>query len=275
MRAIGIHLNPELRRDDPPGRSAVAEIAPDGRLAGVQMCRSDAEIRMAVGDAPALVVIDAPIAVPADAMGRREVEHVLAWLDIPAFPVTATRLEKVHGGARGPALVDGLPPGHVAVEGLPDHVIRQLMWEREHPMGAPPMGLADYRAAWLDVRPPSFRPRGGRARNDGLAPARDVLALGCDLANWPAPDRTGDLADLDEAAAIDAVACAITAHRCLHGPPDSWARIGTPDRGVVVVPAGADLIDRAQVNIARLREEGTIAMPGEVAGGAVGPAHSW
>lgn len=275
MRAIGIHLNPDLRRDEPPGRSAVAEVAPDGRLMGVWMCRSDAEIRTAVGTSPALVLVDAPIVVPADTVGRRDVEHVLAWLDIPAFPVTPARLAKVHGGARGPELVAGLDRAHVTAEAVPDHVIRQLMWEQDHPVGSPPLGLADYRAAWLDVRPPAFRPRGGRARNDGLAPARDVLGRACDLAAWPAPDRTGDLADLDEAAAIDAVACAITAHRCLHGPEGSWARIGTADRGVVILPAGPDLIARAQVNIARLRDEGTIAMPGEVAGEAVGPAHSW
>ena len=108
-----------------------------------------------------------------------------------------------------------------------------------------------------------------------VAPARAVLADAADLAAWPAPERTGDLAALDEAAAIDAVACAITAHRCLHGPADSWARIGTADSGRVLIPAGPDLIARAVVNIARLADEGSIAMPREVAGGAVGPAHSW
>lgn len=274
MRAVGIHLNPEMRRDDPPGRSAVAEIGADGGLVAVRMCRTDAEIRDLVGDLPALVVIDAPVAVPDGAGGRRDAEEVLAWLDIPAFPVTRARLEKVHGGARGPRL-EALLTGHQVVEGIPDQVIRQLLWEREHPVGSPPLGLAEYRAAWLGVRPPAFRPRGGRARHDGLAPARDVLADAADLANWPAPERTGDLAALDEAAAIDAVACAITAHRCLCGPPDAWARIGSAEGGRFLIPAGPDLITRARVNIARLAEEGSIAIPLEVAGGAVGPAHSW
>ena len=274
MRAVGIHLNPEMRRDDPPGRSAVAEIGADGVLRSVQMCRSDGEIVALVGDSPAVVVIDAPIAIPHGTAGRRDMEQVLAWLDIPAFPVTRARLEKVYGGARGPGLRAQMPD-HTVVEGIPDQVIRQLLWEREHPMGTPPLGLADYRAAWLGVRAPAFRPRGGRARHDGLAPARAVLADAADLAAWPAPERTGDLAALDEAAAIDAVACAITAHRCLHGPADSWARIGTADSGRVLIPAGPDLIARAVVNIARLADEGSIAMPREVAGGAVGPAHSW
>ena len=35
MRAVGIHLNPEMRRDDPPGRSAVAEIGADGVRLGI------------------------------------------------------------------------------------------------------------------------------------------------------------------------------------------------------------------------------------------------
>jgi hypothetical protein len=263
-----------MRRDDPPGRSAVAEIAPDGALAGVRMCRSDAEIIQAVGADAALVVIDAPIAVPDGPAGRRDVEQVLAWLDIPAFPVTAARLQKVHGGARGPGVAQALG-GHRVVEGIPDQVIRQLMWEDEHPIGSPPVGLAEYRAAWLGLRPPAFRPRGGRARHDGLAPAKQVLAGALDLSAWPVAERSGDLGALDEAAAIDAVACALTAARCLHGADDTWARIGTADGGMVLIPAGPDLIGRAAVNIARLLDEGTIAMPPEVAGKAVGPAHSW
>lgn len=274
VRAVGIHLNPEMGRDEPPGRSAVAEITSQGALLGVQMCRTDEEICAAVGESPALLVVDAPIAIPDGPGGRRDVEQVLAWLDIPAFPVTRARMEKVHGGARGPALAAALS-AHTTVEGIPDQVLRQLLWEREHPIGSAALGLADYRAQWLGVRAPAFRPRGGRARHDGLAPARDVLADAVDLAAWPAPGRTGDLAALDEAAAIDAAACAITAYRCLHGTADSWARIGTANGGRVLIPACPDLIERAVVNIARLADEGSIAMPLEVAGGAVGPAHSW
>lgn len=264
-----------MRRHDAPGRSAVAVIASSGVLEGVRMCRSDAEIAAALGDSAALVVIDAPIVVPAAVTGRRDMEHVLAWLDIPAFPVSGARLDKVHGGARGPGLVAALSPTAVAVEGLPDQVLRQLLWERAHPIGSPPLGLAEYRVEWQGVRAPAFRPRGGRARNDGLVPARALLADAADLRAWPAAERTGDLADLDEAAAIDAVACAITAHRVLHGAPGTWARIGSRDAGQVVIAAGPDLIHRAHVNMARLREEGTIGIPPEVAGEAVGPADSW
>ena len=274
MRAVGIHLNPEMRRDDPPGRSAVAEIDPDGALRTVHMCRRDEEIVALTGNSPALVVIDAPIAIPDDTAGRRDVEQVLAWLDIPAFPVTRTRLEKVHGGARGPGL-RALMAGHTMVEGIPDQVIRQLLWEREHPIGAPPLGLADYRAAWLGVRAPAFRPRGGRARNDGLAPAREVLADAADLTAWPAPERTGDLAALDEAAAIDAVACALLARRCVDGPGDRWALVGDAAAGRIALAACPEMIERAGINIARLRDEGTINIAAEVAGARVGPPQSW
>lgn len=266
---------PDMTRVDPPGRSAVAEIGPTGDLLGVQMCSSNEEIAATVGASPALVVIDAPVMIPPDTNGRRDMEHVLAWLDIPAFPVTPARMVTVHGGARGAILAALLPPAQIVVEGIPDQVIRQLLWERDHEPGSAPLGLAAYRAAWLDVRPPAFRPRGGRARNDGLIPARMILADGADLSAWPEPERTGDLAALDEAAAIDATACAVTAHRCLHGDGDRWARIGSNDRGVVIIPADPDLIARAEVNIARLTDERTIAIALEVAGRAVGPPQSW
>ncbi|MBM3665245.1 MAG: DUF429 domain-containing protein, partial [Actinobacteria bacterium] len=133
VRAVGIHLLQDARLGDAPGRSAVAEITPDNSLSGVHMCRSDGEIVEAAGDEPALVLVDAPIVIPG-VKGRRDAEHVLAWLDIAAFPVTATRMEKAYGGARGVALCAALAEaGHVVAEALPDQVLRQLMWEREHP----------------------------------------------------------------------------------------------------------------------------------------------
>ncbi len=275
MRAVGIHLNPDLTRDDPPGQSAVAEIAAGGVLVAVRMCRSNAEIVAVVGASPALVLIDAPVVIPATTVGRRDLEHVLTWLDIPAFPVTSERIQKVHGGVRGPLLAAALPSTLVVAESFPDQVLRQLLWERLHPAGSPPLGLADYRTGWIEVRTPTFRPRGGRARNDGIAPTRAILADVLDLAAWPLPERSGDLAALDEAAVIDAVAAAFAAHRCLHAPGDRWVRIGTAERGQVVMPANPDLIARAEVNIARLRDEGTINIPLAVAGRAVGPPQSW
>jgi hypothetical protein len=275
VRAVGVHLVQDARRGDAPGRSAVAEITPDRRVSGVWMCRSDEDVVEAVGADRALVLVDAPLAIP-DVRGKRDAEQVLAWLDIPAFPVTPDRMMKVHGGARGPEIALRLQrAGHVAAEALPDQVLRQLLWEREHPDGSPPLGLAAYRSAWLGVRPPAFRPRGGRARNEGLLPARDTLAAAIDLGAWPSSDREGDLADLDEAAVIDAVACAALALRCIEGPGHRWARIGTREAGCIVLAAGPDLIERARVNGNRLADEGAIGIPREVAGDEVGPPESW
>jgi predicted nuclease with RNAse H fold len=275
VRAVGVHLVQDARRHDAPGRSAVAEITPDMTLSGVRMCRSDEDVLTAVGPGSALVLVDAPLAVP-DVRGKRDAEQVLAWLDIPAFPVTPERMMKVHGGARGPGLAERLrQQGHVPAEALPDQVLRQLMWEREHPEGSSSIGLAAYRAAWLGVRAPAFRPRGGRARNEGLGPARGILAGTLDLGAWPPASREGDLADLDEAAAIDAVACAVLARRCLEGRGDRWARIGSRDAGCVILAAGPDLIARARVNIDRLTGDGAIGIPREVAGDEVGPPESW
>lgn len=275
MRAVGIHLVQDARRGEAPARSAVAEVAPDNRLSGVRMCRSDGEIVDAVGTGTALVLVDAPLAVP-DVRGRRDAEHVMAWLDIPAFPVTPARMRTVHGGARGPALAQALEErGHVVAEALPDQVLRQLMWERAHPPDAAPLDLARYRAEWLAVRPPAFRPRGGRARHDGLAPARQIIDGAVAASRWPAPDRQGDLAALDEAAAIDAAACAVLAHRCATAPGDRWAVIGDPAAGRIVLAACPEMIARAGINISRLRGEGTIGIRPEVAGSDLGPPQSW
>jgi len=275
VRAVGVHLVQDARRDDAPGRSAVAEITPDNCLSGVRMCRSDEDIIEAVGTGPALVLVDAPLAVP-EVRGKRDAEQVLAWLDIPAFPVTPQRMTKVHGGARGPGVAERLrQEGHVPAEAIPDQVLRQLMWEQEHPEGSPPVGLEAYRSAWLGVRAPAFRPRGGRARNDGLAPARAILTGAVDPTAWPPPGRDGDLADLDEAAVIDAVACAALARRCIEDRESTWARIGTRDAGCILLAAGPDLIARARVNIDRLLGDGAITIPREVAGDEVGPPQSW
>lgn len=239
------------------------------------MCRSDEDILGSLGRDPALVLVDAPLMVP-DGAGRRDVEHVLAWLDIPAFPVSGARMQTVYGGTRGARLAAALAGGpHVLAETIPDQVLRQLLWERRQPPGAAPLGLAEYRARWLGVRPPAFRPRGGRAHPEGLGPARDLLADAADLTAWPAPTRDGDLAALDEAAAIDATACAVAAHRCRHGDPTRWVLIGTALRGRMVLPGDLDLAERAKVNATRLAREGVISIPADVAGQGAGTPQSW
>ncbi len=244
-------------------------------LSEVRMCRTAAEIVGSVGDDPALVLVDAPLAVP-EVRGRRDAEHVLAWLDVAAFPVTPARMQAVHGGAPGVDLAAALAArGHVVAEALPDQVLRQAMWEQQHPPDDPPLDMGAYRAAWLGVRPPPFRPRGGRARHDGLAPARALLEPRADLSAWPRSGRSGDLAALDEAAVIDAVACATLARRCLDAPGDRWAVIGDARAGRVVLSACPELIARARTHIERLRTEGTITISATIAGTDLGPPPLW
>ena len=110
--------------------------------------------------------------------GRRDVEAVLAWCDVAAFPVSRRRLETVHGGARG---VDARARARAPGPGprwrpSPTRCCARSPGSATHPPGAPAMDLAEYRAAWIGVRAPVYRPKGiGRARPHGhprrLAPA--------------------------------------------------------------------------------------------------------
>ncbi len=145
------------------------------------------------------------------------------------------------------------------VETLPGHVLRQLLWEREHPLGAPPLPLADYRALWLPLRPPEYRPKGaGRARPAGLLPAHRLLAEVVDLGGWVPAADTDDWGAIHDAACLDAIACAYAAWRLQALGDAASVTVGTPERGLVVLPADANLRDRLALNLERLREEGAV-----------------
>lgn len=258
MRTVGVHLVQPLGHGDSPRRSCVAELDRDARLVGLAHPDGDDAVLAAVGSAPALVAVDAPLAVP-DGGGRRDVETVLSWLDVPVFPSSRGRLTRLHGGIRGEALAAALTAaGHTPREAVPDLVLRQLMWEASRPGHPEPVPLGDYREAWLGLRAPRYRAKGvGRATPAGRAPAREILATAVHLGDWrphPAPD---DWDAIRDAAVIDAVACALAAWRCVHAPGSS-VTIGTPERGIVVSPADANLRERLTVNLDRLRGEGTI-----------------
>src|SRR5207342_1083246 len=100
MRYLGLHLLPTLRLVGTPRRSCLAEVDADGLLLDLRLLDGDDEIVAALPPGPALLGVDAPLAVPNEE-GRRDAEHVLAWCDVPAFPTSARRLRAVHGGARG------------------------------------------------------------------------------------------------------------------------------------------------------------------------------
>ncbi len=258
MRVVGIHLLQTIALIGSPRRSAVARIAADGRLEALALASDDAEVAAAVPADAGWVVVDAPLAVPNED-GRRDAERVLSWCDVPAFPVSRRRLERVHGGARGVALAPALArPGREVRETLPDLVLRELEWERRHPPDAAALDLADYRPAWLGVRPPRYRPKGaGRARPEGMARAHDLLAGVLDLAGWE-PGGGGDWEALHDAARLDAICCAYAGLRLARGEA---VTVGGPGAAGLVVPADANLRARIGLTVGRLAAEGAISGP--------------
>src|SRR5262245_3786682 len=260
MRVAGIHLLQRLDLVGSPRRSAVAVVDGDGRLEALEAADGDDEVAAAVPDDASWVVVDAPLAVP-NAEGSREAERVLAWCDVPAFPVSRRRLDVVFGGARGVILAPALArPGRELRETLPDLVLRELEWERDHPPGAPALDLAAYRTAWLGVRAPAYRPKGGgRARPAGMARARELLAAVLDLGGWAPDAGADDWGALHDAARLDALCCAYAALRLARG--EGSATVGGPATGWVAFPADANLRGRVDLTLPRPRAEGTVGAP--------------
>ncbi len=234
----------------------LARVDDAGRLVSLDTAGPDAEVIALVAAAGAdSLVVDAPLAVP-DAVGRRDVETVLAWCDVPTFPVSARRLEQVFGGARGVSLAPALAEATGAVgETVPDQVLRQIIWEQTHPVGVPAIDLADYRAEWVAVRPPVYRAKGaGRARPEGTLAAWRLLSDVLDLGGWtPDAAPVDDWAAIDDAARIDALCCAYAALRGRSA--DGHVAIGATGRGRMVLPADANLRARVALTLERMREE--------------------
>jgi predicted nuclease with RNAse H fold len=258
---VGIHLLQPLELVASRRRSAVARVDDGGRLVGLELAGADEEILALVPPETAAVAVDAPLEVPNEA-GRRDVERVLEWCDVAAFPVSRRRLRQVHGGARGVSLAPALgAPGRIVLEALPDQVLRQIAWEREHPAGTPAIDLGDYREAWVVLRAPSYRPKGaGRARPPGIVPAWRLLGEVLDLAGWlPAPEPD-DWGALDDAARLDALCCAYAARRATDAGGAGAALVGAPGLGQVTLVADANLRERLAITLDRLRGEGTVAI---------------
>src|SRR5690606_16836548 len=109
-------------------------------------------------------------------------------------------------------------PGRLLLEALPDQVLRQIQWERDHPPDAPAIDLLDYRTAWIGVRAPVYRPKGtGRARPDGTLAAWRILGEAVDLGGWARGGPADDWAAIADAARVDAICCAYAALRAVRG----------------------------------------------------------
>lgn len=261
MSVVGIHLLQALDLIGSPRRSAIACVDDAGSVVTLELVDENDELLAGIPADAAWLCVDAPLAVP-NLDGSRDAERILAWCDIPAFPVSRRRLERVHGGARGVTLAPSLSRrGRSVRETLPDLVLRELDWEGEHPPDSAAMALADYRRAWLGVRAPAYRPKGrGRARPAGLEPARALLAAVMDLGGW-APSHDGsDWDAVHDAARLDALCCAYAALRLARG--QGTATIGDPASGHVAFPADANLRGRVDLTLRRLAGEGAIGPRG-------------
>ena len=254
----GIHLLQGLELVATPRRSAVARLDDAGRLTALDLAATDDEIAALVeGDGLTAVAVDAPLHVPNEA-GRRDCEAVAAWCDVAAFPSSRRRLAQVHGGLRGEALAPRLAaPGRALLEALPDQVLREIAWEREHPPDVPPIDLIDYRTAWIGVRAPVYRPKGtGRARPDGTLAAWRLLDAVVDLGGWAPGAPTDDWAAIADAARVDAICCAYAALRHVRGSAASIESGGAQ----LTLPADANLAARVAMTLERLRGEGAIGI---------------
>lgn len=244
-----------------PRVSCLAGVDADGVLCQLALVDSDDQLLAAVPESVAVLAVDAPLVVD-NAAGQRAVEHLLAWLDAPAFPTSVGRLTQLYGGLRGVALRDSLDArcGRL-VECLPDLVLRELAWETRHPPTDAALDLAEYRAAWLGIRAPRYRPKGrGRAVPGGRAPAAALLARVLDLAGWlPTPDPD-DWQAIADAARLDAIACAYAAWR-LATTPQHMLVLGDPS-APLAVPADANLRARAELHLARLGRPSPPRSPG-------------
>lgn len=252
--SAGLHLEqrPEGERERRP--SVLVTLSADGRLLTLQHLDSDEEIAAAV-PAGLPLAVDAPLAVPNDA-GSRDAERVLAWLDVPVFPSARRRLLSLYGGIRGEDLRATLAAqaGRV-VESLPDATLRQLARERDGGPGAD--DLLAYRESWLAIRAPRYRPKGpGRADARGCVAAAAILASAVDLAGWTPRADAGDWETIADAAAIDAIACAVVAGRL--ADTGRSLVVGDAANGEIALAADAAMRARAAVNLARLRSEGRI-----------------
>ena len=260
--ALGLHLLQGLDLVASPRRSAVARLDAEGRLTALDLAGADDEVL-------ALLAVDGTAVAGrrrpprgADESGRRDVEARARLVRRGRLPGVAPAAGAPCTAAPGASTSRPRSRARagLCVEALPDLVLRQIAWERDHPPDAPALDLAEYRAAWIGVRAPVYRPKGtGRARPAGdprrLAPARrrdrprrlGARAPGRRLGRHRRrrPHRR-PLLRLRRAA-DDAAAPALS-------------RSGPAAGLQLAMPADANLRERVAATLARLRAEGAISI---------------
>lgn len=252
-RAIGVHLMPLADAVDSPRPSVVVHVDHEDRVDAIVLAHTIDQIVAAIGDGPALVAVDAPLRITNE-RGRRTIDELLAWLDVPVFPISRARVAQVWGAARGEELVSALtdrPEIHL-VEAVPDLVLRLLAWQQPGEDAA--ADLQEFRTRWLGLRPQPYRPKGaGRARPAGMASATSLLATALDLGGWIPATSPDDWQAITDAAIIDGALCAVTASRVLAG---RGAILAPADGSPCAVPTVPVLMERITVNVDRLNQGG-------------------
>lgn len=255
-RTFGVHLVQVVAAVESPRPSVVVELDPTGALTTITRVAGVEQIVAALPQEPALVAVDAPLAVPNET-GRRDLDELLAWLDVPVLPVSRRRLNQLHGGLRGEELraaTSGRSELDL-VETVPDVTLRLLQWRE---LGGSADDLQAFRGEWLTARPRPYRPKGtGRARTEGLAPATALLAREVELGGWTPRADDDDWAQIEDAAILDAVLAAYAAWQHEIGRGTRIATTGGVD---CVVPGELLLDDRIAVNVARMRATGAAGL---------------
>lgn len=215
----GLHLMPLLEEIDSPRRSCIAQFTAHGRLRSLSFVQADNEIMDAIPAPVSHIVVDAPLEVHNET-GARPIERLLGWLDVAAFPHSRERDRQIFGGTRGDALRAPLTTriAHVA-ETHPDAVLKQLLWEHRPEHAHSIVEFADYRSYWHPLRPPRYRPKaGGRAATNGFTSIVAILEREVDLDGWAPTESPDDWQAIEDAAALDALICAIVAWRWAYRP---------------------------------------------------------
>ncbi len=251
-RIFGVHLMPMVEAVRTQRPSVVVEL--DGAtVQAIAHVQTIEDVVEALGDGPLIVAVDTPLRI-ANPTGRRALDELLAWLDVPVFPISRARVDQVWGGSRGQKLAAALAskPDAVVLEAVPDLVLRVLAWQAS---GREPCDdLQAFRTGWLDLRPAPYRPKGlGRARPAAMDSAVALIRSALDIGRWRLSQEPDDWQAIADAAVVDALLCAYSALSVARG---HGVVVASDDGSPCALPTVAMLHRRIEVNVERLRRDG-------------------